>query len=125
MKDFGDYVNLKSLSLKIVCKNLLTKVSMPPLIVSKFPMKDFTPVWAAVNDNFLDPEIRTFAYRMAQNVMPTNFKLFIHWSGIVSDCTFCGKRFVETPKHLFAECRQAAPVCFLLSRFFLNCVITD
>ena len=73
MKDFGDNVDLKSLSLKIVSKNLLINL-MPPLIVSKFPVKDFSPVWAAVNDNFLDPEIRTFAYRMAHNVVPTNFK---------------------------------------------------
>ena len=112
MKYFGDNVDLKSLSLKSVYNNLLTKAFMPPLIVSKFPVKDFSPVWAAVNDNFLDPEIRTFAYRMAHSVMSTNFKLLIHGSRKDSDCTFCGKRFVETPKHLFAECRQAAPVCF-------------
>ena len=116
MKDFGDNVDLKSLSIKIVYKNLLKKVFMPPLIVSKFPVKDFSPVWAAVNDNFLDPEpdpeIRTFAYMMAHNVMLINFQLFFHGSGKDSNCTFCGKRFVETPKHLFAECRQAAPVCF-------------
>ena len=125
MKDFGDNVDLKSLSLKIVYNNLLTKVFMPPLIVSKYPVKDFSPVWAPVNDNFLDLEKRTFAYRMAHNVMPTNFKLFIHGSGKDRDCTFCGKRFVETPKHLFAECCQAAPVCFFCKVHFGKCVITD
>ena len=67
VKDFGDNVDLKSLSIKIVYKNLLKKVFMPPLIVSKFPVKDFSPVWAAVNDNFLDPEITTFAYMMSRD----------------------------------------------------------
>ena len=118
MKDFGDKIELKTLSLKTIYKNLLTKVFMPPLIVSKFPVKDFSPVWPAVNDKFLDPEIRTFTYRMAHNVMPTNFKLFIHGSAKDSDCTFCGKRYVETPKHLFAECRQAAPVWFFVKSVF-------
>ena len=64
MKDFGDNIGLKSLSLKTIYKNLSTKVVMPPLIVSKFPVNDFSPVWPAVNDKFLDPEIRTFTYRM-------------------------------------------------------------
>ena len=118
IKDFGDNVNLKSLSLKIVYQNMLSKVFIPPLIVSKFPEKDFSSVWGAVNDNFLDPEIRAFAYRMAHNVLPTNHRLFIHGSSKNSDCTFCGKKFVETPKHLFAECRQAAPVWFFVKSVF-------
>ena len=125
MKDFGVHVDLKSLSLIIIQKNLLTKVFMPPLIVSKFSVNDLSPVWAAVNDIFIDPDIRTFAYKMAHNVMPTNFKLFIHGSGKDSDCTFCGKGNVEKPMHLFAECRQAAPVWFFLwSPLFAKCVIT-
>ena len=51
---------------------------------------------------------------MAHNVLPTNFKLFMQGQPQVSDCTFCGKKFVETPKHLFAECRQASPVWFFV-----------
>ena len=35
MKDFGDNIELKTLSLKTIYKNLLTKVFMPPLIVSE------------------------------------------------------------------------------------------
>ena len=49
---------------------------------------------------------------MAHNVLTTNFKLFMQRQPQVSDCTFCGKKFVETPKHFLAECRQAAPVWF-------------
>ena len=41
IKEFGTNVNLKSLSLKIIYKNLLTKVLIPPKIVAKFPEKDF------------------------------------------------------------------------------------
>ena len=67
---------------------------------------------------FTDPEIGTFAYRMAHNVLPINFKLFIHGAGKNNDCTFCGKKFVETPKHLFAEHRQAAPVWFFVKSVF-------
>ena len=52
IKDFGGNVNLKSLSRKIVYKNLLSKLFIPPLIVSKFPVKDFRPVWVAVHDIF-------------------------------------------------------------------------
>ena len=112
IKEFGTNVNLKSLSLKIIYKNPLTKVFIPPKIVANFPEKDFGSVWPAVNNTFLDPEIKSCIYKMAHNVLPTNFKLFMQGQLQVSDCTFCDKKFVETPKHLFAECRQAAPVCF-------------
>ena len=118
IKEFGTNVNLKSLSLKIIYENLLTKVFIPPKIVAKFPEKDFGPVWPAVNNKFLDPEIKSCIYKMAHNVLPTNFKLFMQGQPQVSDCTFCGKKFVETPKHLFAECRQAAPVWFFVKSIF-------
>ena len=101
---------------------LLPKVFTPPLIDPKFPVKDFSPVWVAVDYIFLDPEIRTFAYRMAHNVLPINRQLFIHGDSKNSDCTFCGKKFVETPKHLFVECHQAAPVwLFVMSAFWKMC----
>ena len=55
---------------------------------------------------------------MAHNMLPTNLKLFIHGDGKNSDCTFCGKKFMETPKHLFAECRQAARCGFFVKSVF-------
>ena len=120
IKEFGTDVNLKSLSLKITCENLLTKVFIPPKIVAKFPEKGFGLVWHAVNNKILDPEIKSCIYKMAHNVLPTNFKLFMQGQPQVSDCTFCGKKFFETPKHLFAECRQAAPVWIFVNPIFLK-----
>ena len=54
---------------------------------------DFKPVWKAVNNKFLDPEI-------------TNFNMFLCGQADSSNCTFCDKKFVETPTDLFAECLQ-------------------
>ena len=51
IKDFDDNVNLKSLSLKLFTKSFVKSVT-PLLIVSKYPVKDLSPVWVAVNDIF-------------------------------------------------------------------------
>ena len=125
IKAFSTNVNLKSLSLKMIYKTMLTKVFIPPKIVAKFPERDFGPVWPAVINKFLYSEIKSCIHKMAHNVLPTNYKLLIQGQPQVSDCTFCGKEFVETHKHLFAECRQAAPVCFFVKSIFENCVIID
>jgi hypothetical protein len=57
-------------------------------------------------------------YRMAHGVLPTNFHLFNFGINDNSDCTFCGRTYVETPQHLFIECRQGAPLWFFVKSIF-------
>ena len=68
IKQFGVNVNINHfLEVKVIYMNLLSKVFVRPNIATKFPEKDFKPIWRAVNDKFLDPEIKSCVYRMAHN----------------------------------------------------------
>ena len=49
MKDFGDNIELKTLTLHTIYKNLLTKAFMPPLIVSKFPARAHAGIHARIS----------------------------------------------------------------------------
>ena len=49
MKNFGVNVNIKSLSVQVIYRNLLSNIVCPN-IATKFPEKDFKPIWRAVND---------------------------------------------------------------------------
>ena len=103
-------------SVKTIYSNLVTKVTMEPLIERErnYPNIDFKAVWKATSDPFLDPELKTLNYRVAHRVLPVNARLWAYNVGTTMNCYFCGGVNAETLEHLFIDCRQAIVVWFFV-----------
>ena len=118
-RDFPD-VNLVGLPVQVIYTKLLSQVLVKPRVEDRYPGADFKIVWKSVSMKFLDPEVRTMAFRIAHEVLPTNSQLFRYGVGQTQNCTFCGQTYVETPLHLFTICRQAAVVWYFVKSMLIK-----
>ena len=97
------FTSCQSVTTKFIYNHLLEKRKEPSRILKVHPTIDFTTAWKWVQCNFVDPKYRDLAWRIINQILPTQnylYKLNISKS---AKCYLC-KRSVETLTHLFYEC---------------------
>ena len=112
------FTDVTKLTTKKVYTILLQDQFEIPRIHTFYTDVDFDKAYRAIHDNFIDPEVRGFAYKLLHNVAPTNLFLFHYTSQKFSHCTFCGKRYEETIRHLFIDCPLAQNVWTFVQQIF-------
>ena len=112
------FTDVTKLTTKKVYNILLQDQFAIPRIHTFYTDVDFDKAYRAIHNNFIDPEVRGFAYKLLHNVVPTNLFLFHYTSQKFSHCTFCGKRYEETIRHLFIDCPLAQNVWTFVQHIF-------
>ena len=117
------FTDATKLTTKKVYTILLQDQFIIPRIHTFYTDVDFDKAYRAIHNNFIDPEVQGFAYKLLHNVVPTNLFLFNYTSQKFSHCTFCGKRCEETIRHVFIDCPSAQNFWTFIQNIF--CKMAD
>ena len=88
---------------KYMYRFLLEKGYARPRVWSTFPQIDFRKVFRNIRDPFLDPLTLTINYKLAHDVVPVAYTLYLRNITPHKLCSFCNKE-CETVEHLFYFC---------------------
>ena len=116
----GMFTDLTKATTKSIYTDLVDEKFLKPRIVRLNPTISFKMAWQVANNKFLDPEIRSCAYKITHDVLPTNIFLFNYTTQRFSHCTFCGRKYEETISHLLIKCPQALKVWEFAKKYFWN-----
>ena len=125
MEHFRDFmqkhpdINIKILTSGAIYKILLTDDNYVPIIVGKNPTINFSPIFKALEDNLMSPEIRNVCYKAVHNVLSINSRL--QRFGIIDNflCPSC-KSHIEDLEHLFCGCLVTNKLWAMLEDILLN-----
>ena len=116
----GKFIQINSVTAKSVYNLCISHTFLPPtsenLLSTKFNIEDqktWSSVYLLSASATLDTKIRMFQYKILDNILYLNQRLY-HMKSVVSPlCSLC-KREVETISHLFLRCEFS--IRFLLGR---------
>ena len=105
---------IQARSVKQIYQDLMQKVIVKPRIETHidFLNVDFRPIWKVCKSRFLDPELKTFRFKVAHRVLALKVNLsrlgiFNNQRNITHNCTFCKNNDApETFEHFFLACPQ-------------------
>lgn len=94
---------------------LLTCSTEIPRCVRIFPSVPFERTRKAIHNKVIDPVTRDVAYKIAHNILPTNYLLFCRHITTDFFCVFCPQK--ETATHLFMECPYTSVIWTTVRRW--------
>lgn len=107
----------KTAKCKNYYKTLLEMADERPKVEGKFPQIDFTKVFNAVSDTFPDPITTNVSFKLAHDVLPVAYRLYMYNMPVCKMCSFC-KHDIETVEHLFYFCPYVQMTKKFLARWF-------
>ena len=118
IQDFPMQNPLQSRPVKQIYQDLLQKVIVKPRIENHmdFINVDFRPIWKACRSQFLDPELKTFRFKLAHRVLALKVNLsrlgvLNNQRNVTHNCTFCrNNNAPETFDHFFLACPQITEI---------------
>ena len=119
---------LEKLSSKELCSILITKITNKPssnvYFEKIFPnvKLDWRKIYILPHIATVNTQLRSFQYKILNNILLLNKKLFVFWKKNTPLCSFCNKE-EETRLHIFGECTYVIYLCQQLATFFENNLI--
>lgn len=102
---------------KCFYKKLLCMKNERPKVVNKFPQIDFSQVFSNLCNPVLDPGTITTSFKLAHDVLPVAYRLYLFGMSVCKMCSFC-KKEVETVEHLFYFCSFVQKTKHFLALWF-------
>ena len=129
LKDFRASVslfpnaNLKEVSSKVIYDLIIRSGRTVPSICNKPENRfvNFHRVWQNVHNDFLCSSLRDFNWRMAQDILPLNFKLHTQNRTIRDRWPLC-KEAAENQLHLFLLCNFMKEVLSIVEKLISDIV---
>lgn len=104
-----------SVQKKVFYDMLLTSAQEIPHRARLFPSVPFHFTWKAIQSKVIDPITRDMAYKIAHDILPTNYVLHCRHVSCDPFCVFCPER--ETATHLFMECPYTRIIWSIVRRW--------
>ena len=98
-----EFMFRQKVATKFIYYHMLDNRKQPSRILKVYPTIDFNTAWKWIQCSFVDPKYRDLAWRVINEILPTQSYLYkLNISRNVK-CYLC-KRSVETLSHLFVAC---------------------
>ena len=105
-----DIMTRNDITVKFFYNILLKGIVTQPLIITTYPLVVFNKeVWPNIHNVFVDANLRDLSWRVAHDIVPTNYLLYKRRIRRNFECSFC-KSDCETVTHLFITCPVVRPL---------------
>ena len=98
-----EFMFCQKITTKFIYYHMLDNRKQPPRILKVYPTIDFNKAWKWIQCSFVDPKYRDLAWRVINEILPTQSYLYKFNISRNAKCYLC-KRSVETLSHLFFAC---------------------
>ena len=98
-----EFMFRQTVTTKFIYYHLLDNRKQPPRILRVYPTIEFKRAWKWIQCSFVDPKYRDLAWRVLNEILPTQSYLYKLHISRNAKCYLCG-RSEETLSHLFFAC---------------------